>query len=366
MSEQINPIVSEKDMGADGKLRKWSTGRKVKWIICIVVILAVALGFWHQHYMRSDSQIKAVFNDNKANFQTTAEFMIESISCEKPTLPKGKCSIKSLTENNACKSVKKELEELERRNVTYIDSDGLTVKFYTIYDHYYIYRSPISSSGGEDNLGDGWSYVKQVKADFFMDEKFFFVHFFMQSNGLYIRVIDERLFKTTKEVTALTRDIDYIVDKFSDDIYRAALAVTGSVHEAEDIVSEVIIKYFTRQGELFFNDDEHLKAWLLRTAINLSKDLLRSAGRRLRAENEVSASSDFSSPDMQIDVQNAINRLDKKYRIVLYLYYYQGYKTEEIADILGTGKGTVTSRLKRARGKLRLSLSDYDEKEMSV
>ena len=68
----------------------------------------------------------------------------------------------------------------------------------------------------------------------------------MQSNGLYIRVIDERLFKTTKEVTALTRDIDYIVDKFSDDIYRAALAVTGSVHEAEDIVSEVIIKYFIR------------------------------------------------------------------------------------------------------------------------
>ena len=182
----------------------------------------------------------------------------------------------------------------------------------------------------------------------------------MQSNGLYIRVIDERLFKTTKEVTALTRDIDYIVDKFSDDIYRAALAVTGSVHEAGDIVSEVIIKYFTRQGELFFNDDE-----LLRTAINLSKDLLRSAGRRLRAENEVSASSDFSSPDMQIDVQNAINRLDKKYRIVLYLFYYQGCKTDEIADILGTSKGTVTSRLKRAREKLKLSLSDY-EKEMSV
>ena len=62
-----------------------------------------------------------------------------------------------------------------------------------------------------------------------MDEKIIFCPFFMQSNGLYIRVIDERLFKTTKEVTALTRDIDYIVDKFSDDIYRAALAVTGSV-----------------------------------------------------------------------------------------------------------------------------------------
>ena len=47
----------------------------------------------------------------------------------------------------------------------------------------------------------------------------------MQSNGLYIRVIDERLFKTTKEVTALTRDIDYIVDKFSDDIYLSLIHI---------------------------------------------------------------------------------------------------------------------------------------------
>ena len=177
MSEHINPIVSKKDVGADGKLHKWSTGRKVKWIIWIVIILAVALGFWHQYYMRSDSQIKAVFDDNKASFQTTAEFMIESISSEKPTLSKGKCSIKSLTENSACKSIKKELEELERRNITYIDSDGLTVKFYTIYDHYYIYRSPLSSSGGEDNLGDGWSYVKTSKSSISTDGKVIFVRF---------------------------------------------------------------------------------------------------------------------------------------------------------------------------------------------
>ena len=56
MSEQINPIVSEKDMGADGKLRKWSTGRKAKWIIWIVVILAAALGFWH--FMRKADTTK--------------------------------------------------------------------------------------------------------------------------------------------------------------------------------------------------------------------------------------------------------------------------------------------------------------------
>mgnify|MGYP000844533742 FL=1 len=164
MSEQINPVINEEDIGTDGKLRKWSTGRKVKWIIWIVIIIAVGLGFWHQYYMRSESTIKSVFNDNKTTFQTTAEFMIESISSAEPTLSKGKCSVKSLTENDACKPVKKELEELERRNITYIDCDGLTVKFYTIYDYYYVYYSPLSSAAGEDNLGNGWSYVKTSKS----------------------------------------------------------------------------------------------------------------------------------------------------------------------------------------------------------
>lgn len=168
-------------------------------------------------------------------------------------------------------------------------------------------------------------------------------------------------------------NIDYVVDRFADDIYRAALSCTGNVCEAEDITSEVLIKYFTKQQELSFGDDEHLKAWLLRTAINLSKDLIRSAGRRLRNEdNSASLSKDFSAPDMQIDVQNAMNGLDEKYKTVLYLFYFQGYKAEEIAHILGTKKGTVTSRLKRAREKLKLSLSDYDssktdnDTEMSV
>lgn len=67
---------------------------------------------------------------------------------------------------------------------------------------------------------------------------------------------------------------------------------------------------------------------------------------------------------MQIDVQNAINRLDKKYSSAL-SFLLSRLQDDEIADILGTSKGTVTSRLKRAREKLKLSLSDY-EKEMSV
>lgn len=165
MSEEVNPVVHDDDIDESGKLRKWSTGRKIKWIIWIVIIIAVALGFWHQHYMRSDNAIKAVFNDNKETFQTVADFMIENTSSEDATLRKGKRSVKTISSDKNCKEIKKQIEELERRNIEYIDCDGLTVTFYTIYDCYYVYTSPLSSAGGEGNLGDGWwSYVKTSKS----------------------------------------------------------------------------------------------------------------------------------------------------------------------------------------------------------
>jgi len=57
---------------------------------------------------------------------------------------------------------------------------------------------------------------------------------------------------------------------------------------------------------------------------------------------------------MQIDVQNAINRLDKKIQdSALYFFIIKGRKTDEIADILGTSKGTVTSRLKKSKRKTK-------------
>lgn len=159
-------------------------------------------------------------------------------------------------------------------------------------------------------------------------------------------------------------DIDEVVDLFSDHIYRAAYAYLGDAHEAQDVVSEVLMKYFSCCEDLDIDDYEHLKAWLLRTAINRCKDILRSARFRRTEPLEDVHKTDFGSPEVRIDVKRALDDLSEKYRIVVYLYYYSEYKTEEIAQLLKLPKGTVVSRLDRARRKLRKALADYGE-EMS-
>lgn len=163
------------------------------------------------------------------------------------------------------------------------------------------------------------------------------------------------------------RNIDYIVDKFSNVVFRTAFSYCGSYHEAEDIVSDVMMKYFDNCTKLDYENDEHIKAWLIRVTINMCKDFVKSSRYKKNCQLDESQGGEFMWSDTEIDVGNAISQLDEKYRIVLFLYYFEGYKTDEIAALLKTTKGTVVSRLSRARGKLKISLADYDpSEEMSV
>ena len=157
----------------------------------------------------------------------------------------------------------------------------------------------------------------------------------------------------------MTIDIDGIVDRYSDHIYRAAYAFLGDSHEAEDVVSEVLMKYFTVCTELDIENEEHLKAWLLRTAVNRCKDIVRSARRRKTTALEDTHKTEFGWSEAELDVKKAVDKLSEKYKIIVYLYYYEEYKTDEIAHILKLPKGTVVSRLKRARERLKDVLADY-------
>ena len=157
----------------------------------------------------------------------------------------------------------------------------------------------------------------------------------------------------------MTIDIDGIVDRYSDHIYRAAYAYLGDAHEAEDIVSEVLMKFFEVCDTLDLAGEEHLKAWLLRTAINKCKDIIRSSRWKKTAPLEDIHKTGFGWSEAELDVKRALDKLGEKYRIVVYLYYFEEYKTEEIAQILRLPKGTVVSRLKRAREQLKVVLADY-------
>jgi RNA polymerase sigma-70 factor (ECF subfamily) len=148
----------------------------------------------------------------------------------------------------------------------------------------------------------------------------------------------------------------YAFRKFGDTVLRAAYACCGSYAEAEDITQDVFLLLHTKPQS--FTDDEHLKAWLLRVAINKSKNLRRSfrisRTGSLETEDISSASYEMETPDSSMTEQ--IRALPQKYASVIYLYYYEGYNTREIAEMQGKSENTVSSLLRRGREKLKLEL----------
>lgn len=144
-----------------------------------------------------------------------------------------------------------------------------------------------------------------------------------------------------------------------DTLLKIAYQYTRSRAEAEDIVQDTFLKYLKIGDKRGFADDEHVKAWLIRAAINACKDYLKSARRnRSVSLSEITETDDKAVNDGQTDVMDAIRSLDPKYRDVLYLHYYEGYSIRETAKILGRSENTVSSRIQRGRRKLKEVITD--------
>ena len=154
----------------------------------------------------------------------------------------------------------------------------------------------------------------------------------------------------------------YAFRRFGDTVLRAAYACCGSYAEAEDITQDIFLHLHAKPQS--FSDDEHLKAWLLRVAINKCKNIRRSfrISRTGSLETEDISSASYEMKTEDSSVLAEIMSLPEKYASVIYLYYYEGYNTREIADMQGKSENTVTSLLRRGRDKLKLEL----EKEGAI
>lgn len=139
-------------------------------------------------------------------------------------------------------------------------------------------------------------------------------------------------------------------------VYRAALSYLHNAEEAEDAVQETFVKLFNSNKH--FTSDEHCKAWLLRVVINHSKNVLGSF-RYSRTEelDEAIPIEDLAERDLA----DALAELPPKYRSVIHLHYFEGYSAKEIAEMLNISTTAVTTRLARAREKLR-NLMTQEEK----
>lgn len=130
--------------------------------------------------------------------------------------------------------------------------------------------------------------------------------------------------------------------------------------DTEDIFQTVFLKYALSSIE--FENKEHEKAWLIRVTINACKDLLKSFFRR----NTVSIHQLIEQPAPQdqdyTDVLEAVLSLPKKYKDVVYLYYYEGYTATQISKILGKNMNTIYTLLNRSKKILKAQLggSEYE------
>lgn len=145
-----------------------------------------------------------------------------------------------------------------------------------------------------------------------------------------------------------------LVEAYADMILRISYQYLQQTQDAEDICQTVFLKYLTANCR--FDSIEHEKAWIIRTTINACKDLLKSAYRRKTLPLE-DASRLAAPPIPENELTEAMRCLPETYRIVLHLYYYEGYTAREIGAVTGKSEANVTMYLSRARKKLRTILT---------
>ena len=138
--------------------------------------------------------------------------------------------------------------------------------------------------------------------------------------------------------------------KHSDMVYRLAFARVKNKYDADDILQEVFLRFIKQKDKV--ENEEHLKALLIRITINCSKSLLTSSWfKRTESLNET-----LSVTDEYSDTLDAVLRLPQKYRTVIHMHYYMGYSVDEISSILKSKPSTVKSWLHRARKMLKIDL----------
>lgn len=145
--------------------------------------------------------------------------------------------------------------------------------------------------------------------------------------------------------------IEQTVKNYSPSMLKAAYTLLKSTSDAEDAVQDAFVAFITKAPD--FKNEEHKKAWLLRVTINISKNMLKAGWR-----NKFYVSEEISVSDKTDDVLPYVLDLDEKYRIVVHLYYYEGYSLKEIANILKLPLATVGTRLSRGRKILEVELKE--------
>lgn len=165
------------------------------------------------------------------------------------------------------------------------------------------------------------------------------------------RVLPKNHNKSEEEIKAL-------VDKYSSLIFRVSYCILGNRDDAEDAVQETLLKYLTKAPE--FESEDHRKAWLIKVSANISKNMIKF---RLRRETiDIDEVKNIGICESDYETFELIMSLPARYKIVLTLYYIEGYRSKEIAEIINISEEAVRKRLQKGRELLK---KQFETEELS-
>ncbi len=151
-----------------------------------------------------------------------------------------------------------------------------------------------------------------------------------------------------------------LVDKYGDMVLRIAYTYLKNMDDAEDAVGDLYLKIVDKEPK--FNDETHERLWMVRAIINICKNKLNLYWNKNKCSaDDVAETGAFDTYNETPEVLSAVLALPAKYKTAIYLFYYEGFKTPEIAKMMNKTEATVRSIMKRAREKLKSALKEgYD------
>lgn len=145
-------------------------------------------------------------------------------------------------------------------------------------------------------------------------------------------------------------------ERYLDMVYRIALNWFRNPADAEDASQNAMLRLWRADTD-FQGEDDYLRHWLVRVTLNECKRISSHPWRKRTVSLEVCPEPVFSDPARQTLFQEVMD-LPAKYRVPLYLYYYEGYSVDEVGELLSMKPSTVQTRLARARAKLKIQLRE--------
>lgn len=159
----------------------------------------------------------------------------------------------------------------------------------------------------------------------------------------------------------MRQPVQELIGRYQDNLYAAAFSVCKNAEDARDVVQDTFIQYHTSNKD--FENEQHIRAWLIRVAVNKAKNITMTFWRKNRQSLDDYVETLTFETTQSHNLFETVMGLPEKYRIVIHLFYYEDYTIREIAEILRVSESNVKVRLTRARAMLRKILQEEWEND---